>query len=513
MRGRSFSLYPLEEERGFHQSRVELPLLKEDIPPDDEGWLCPGYDCKVDYIDLLNNLQGKNLSVADSWEKVYPKDAAATSGEKLDDISGLQSDDSENGLPDIPCPNEVFAKHLGEEISLRENDLVLLGNNSGLARGGGLCSLNGFQNMTHLEYDSECKLYLESNISVQRKEMPEAANADKLSELELENACDEQRENVTQSDELPLPSNSQLTQVESCQILGNNSVGDSALTQFGDPCCRTSAALQEIQKTTGSSSTEEKLKVGGISTSESRSSGKRKAYGEVTTKRLYESFKKNNYPDCDAKEKFEQSSGWIKALPEEAENERMHLITMVELVQLKWYERLLVIAVQGAFFNFYFVLYLLFPKLAHRVVGHEAIHSYTLYLNDIDRGEIENVSAPAIAFDYWRLPKDATLKDVDEAYHRDVNHFASPWETYQADLSIDLSKHHVLKKFLDKVAYWSVKLLRIPTDLFFKERYGCRAMMLETMAGVPGMMGGMLLHLRSLRKFELLRQRIGVWIS
>ncbi|KAH0783346.1 hypothetical protein KY290_002944 [Solanum tuberosum] len=132
--------------------------------------------------------------------------------------------------------------------------------------------------------------------------------------------------------------------------------------------------------------------------------------------------------------KFEQSGGWIKALLEEAENERMHLMTMVELVQPKWYERLLVIAVQGVFFNFYFVLYLLSPKLAHRVVGYleeEAIHSYTLYLNDIDRGEIENVPAPAIAIDYWRLPKDATLKDVitviraDEAHHRDVNHFAS----------------------------------------------------------------------------------------
>ncbi|PHT34332.1 Ubiquinol oxidase 2, mitochondrial [Capsicum baccatum] len=321
---------------------------------------------------------------------------------------------------------------------------------------------------------------------------------------------------ISMVDKLPLPSNSQLAQVESYQILGNNSVGDLALTQFGDPCCRTSTALQEIQKTTGSSSTEEKLKVGGMSTSESRSSGKRKAYGEVITKRLCKSFKENNYPNCDAKEKFEQSGGWIKALPEKAENEGMHLMTMVELVQPKWYKRLLVSAVQGACFNFYFILYLLFPKLAHRVVGHleeEAIHSYTLYLNDVDRGEIKNIPAPVIAIDYWRLPKDVTLKDVDEAYHRDVNHFASPWETYQADLSIDLSKHHVPKKFLDKVAYWSVKLLRIPTDLFFKEIYGCRAMMLETVAGVPGMVGGMLLHLRSLHKFELLRQRIGVCIS
>ncbi|KAL3538636.1 hypothetical protein ACH5RR_002002 [Cinchona calisaya] len=132
--------------------------------------------------------------------------------------------------------------------------------------------------------------------------------------------------------------------------------------------------------------------------------------------------------------KFQLSGGWIKALLEEAENERMHLMTMVELVQPKWYERLLVLTVQGVFFNAFFVLYMLSPKLAHRIVGYleeEAIHSYTEYLKDINSGAIENVPAPAIAIDYWRLPKDATLKDViiviraDEAHHRDVNHFAS----------------------------------------------------------------------------------------
>jgi ubiquinol oxidase len=74
------------------------------------------------------------------------------------------------------------------------------------------------------------------------------------------------------------------------------------------------------------------------------------------------------------------------------------------------------------------------PKFAHRVVGYleeEAIHSYTEYLKDIEAGKIENVPAPSIAIDYWRLPHDATLKDVvtmvraDEALHRDVNHYAS----------------------------------------------------------------------------------------
>ncbi|RYR17507.1 hypothetical protein Ahy_B03g062224 [Arachis hypogaea] len=132
--------------------------------------------------------------------------------------------------------------------------------------------------------------------------------------------------------------------------------------------------------------------------------------------------------------KFEHSGGWIKALLEEAENERMHLMTMVELVKPSWHERLLVITAQGVFFNAFFVFYLISPKAAHRFVGYleeEALISYTQHLKAIETGKVQNVPAPAIAIDYWRLPKDATLKDVitviraDEAHHRDVNHFAS----------------------------------------------------------------------------------------
>eukprot|EP00252_Welwitschia_mirabilis_P003651 TRINITY_DN13713_c0_g1_i3.p1 TRINITY_DN13713_c0_g1~~TRINITY_DN13713_c0_g1_i3.p1 ORF type:complete len:209 (-),score=9.98 TRINITY_DN13713_c0_g1_i3:50-676(-) len=43
-----------------------------------------------------------------------------------------------------------------------------------------------------------------------------------------------------------------------------------------------------------------------------------------------------------------------------------------------------------------------------------------------------------------------------------------PWETYSPDVSIDLKKHHVPSTFLDKFAYWTVKLLRLPTDIFFQ---------------------------------------------
>ena len=55
----------------------------------------------------------------------------------------------------------------------------------------------------------------------------------------------------------------------------------------------------------------------------------------------------------------------------------------------------------------------------------------TEFLKELDKGNIENVPAPAIAIDYWQLPAGSNLRDVvmvvraDEAHHRDVNHFAS----------------------------------------------------------------------------------------
>jgi hypothetical protein len=43
-----------------------------------------------------------------------------------------------------------------------------------------------------------------------------------------------------------------------------------------------------------------------------------------------------------------------------------------------------------------------------------------------------------------------------------------PWEAYKPDTSIDLTRHHEPKVLLDKIAYWTVKLLRVPTDIFFQ---------------------------------------------
>ena len=56
--------------------------------------------------------------------------------------------------------------------------------------------------------------------------------------------------------------------------------------------------------------------------------------------------------------------------------------------------------------------------------------------------------------------------------------------------------------FRDSLAKGMTKFFRFFADTFFAKRYGHRAVVLETIAGVPGMVAGMLIHLRSLRKME-----------
>ena len=123
--------------------------------------------------------------------------------------------------------------------------------------------------------------------------------------------------------------------------------------------------------------------------------------------------------------------GWIKILLEEAENERMHLMTFIEVAKPTLFERLIIIGAQFIFIFMYSIIYLFSQRTAHRIVGYfeeEAVFSYTEYLEELESGVIEDQPAPKIAIDYWNLPLRATLKDVvkvvrdDEAGHRDVNH-------------------------------------------------------------------------------------------
>ena len=63
-------------------------------------------------------------------------------------------------------------------------------------------------------------------------------------------------------------------------------------------------------------------------------------------------------------------------------------------------------------------------------------------------------------------------------------------------------KHRKPEDFGDKCALFFTMRLRWFADTFFAKRYGHRAVVLETVAGVPGMVAGMWNHLRSLRKMQ-----------
>ena len=58
---------------------------------------------------------------------------------------------------------------------------------------------------------------------------------------------------------------------------------------------------------------------------------------------------------------------------------------------------------------------------------------------------------------------------------------------------------HTPKDFRDMIAKKIVRLSAEGADFFFRERYGHRACVLETIAAVPGMIGGFFQHLKSLR--------------
>ena len=121
----------------------------------------------------------------------------------------------------------------------------------------------------------------------------------------------------------------------------------------------------------------------------------------------------------------------IREMLAEAENERMHLMFFIEIAKPNFLERLLVLIAQIIFMIFYFVIYVISYKLAHKMIAYfeeEAVRSYTDYLALVESGEVENVPAPQLAIDYYKMKKNARLSDLikkvraDEMHHSEVNH-------------------------------------------------------------------------------------------
>jgi len=132
--------------------------------------------------------------------------------------------------------------------------------------------------------------------------------------------------------------------------------------------------------------------------------------------------------------RMERDHGWIHTLLEEAENERMHLMTFLQLRHPGPLFRLAVIGTQMVFTAGFTLAYLISPHFCHRFVGYleeQAVITYSDILEKMDAGQLpmwSSLPAPEIAVNYWKLSDKALMRDVilairaDEAHHRVVNH-------------------------------------------------------------------------------------------
>src|SRR5436190_22273523 len=84
-----------------------------------------------------------------------------------------------------------------------------------------------------------------------------------------------------------------------------------------------------------------------------------------------------------------------------------------------------------------------------------------------------------------------------------VNRILAPDARARAEeAAIEPVHHHRPDGFSDFFALGFTKLLRFCADTFFAKRYGNRAIVLETVAAVPGMVGAMLAHLTALCRMQ-----------
>ncbi|CAH1791596.1 unnamed protein product [Owenia fusiformis] len=139
--------------------------------------------------------------------------------------------------------------------------------------------------------------------------------------------------------------------------------------------------------------------------------------------------------------RMSRDHGWIHTLLEEAENERMHLMTVIQLKDAGILMRLAIMGSQGVFVTLFSLCYLVSPRFCHKFVGYleeEAVKTYTGCIMDIDSGNLvswKTKPAPEIAINYWNLARNATMRDVilniraDEAHHRLVNHTLGELDT------------------------------------------------------------------------------------
>lgn len=169
-----------------------------------------------------------------------------------------------------------------------------------------------------------------------------------------------------------------------------------------------------------------------------------------------------------------RDGGMLNMFLEEANNERMHLLTFIRMKEPGYLFRGAVIGAQFGFGSFFLTAYMINPTWCHRFIGYieeEACHTYTTILNEMDSAPSGSElaqwkigDAPKIAKGYWHLGEHGTVYDVmmavraDEAEHRDVNHAVSgiPDDTvnplYDPRVKLDIMLKKYVKDIMEKEA-------------------------------------------------------------
>merc|ERR1712224_154171 len=166
---------------------------------------------------------------------------------------------------------------------------------------------------------------------------------------------------------------------------------------------------------------------------------------------------------------FSRDGGMLNMFLDEANNERMHLLSFVRMMDPGMPMRVVVLASQAVVGVGFSILYAISPDFCHRFVGYveeEACHTYTTIIykienapDDDEMSQWRTELAPKIARGYWHLGENGTVLDMmyairaDEAEHRDVNHVCSGLKPGQSNPLYNPEEQFdkVLKKYVENM--------------------------------------------------------------
>ncbi|XP_074319972.1 pathogenesis-related homeodomain protein isoform X2 [Silene latifolia] len=99
----------------FHQKCIDPPLATEDIPPEDEGWLCKYCDCKTDLLEAMNAHLGTEFSEYCMWQDIFKEEALLSE-------SGTVDFNPEEEWPDDESDDNDYHPEMDDIYSTRNSD-------------------------------------------------------------------------------------------------------------------------------------------------------------------------------------------------------------------------------------------------------------------------------------------------------------------------------------------------------------------------------------------------------